>query len=77
VIVEKTQGMDCPGVAQFLLIHCYKQTTWEYSRVGFILNRVEFSIILVKYFTRRKEDSKSSGKNVIVLRAIKHESIRG
>jgi hypothetical protein len=41
------------------------------------LNRVEFSIILVKYFTRRKEDSKSSGKNVIVLRAIKHESIRG
>jgi hypothetical protein len=43
---------------------------------GFTLNRIEFSIIVVNYFTRRKEDSKSSGKNVIVLGAIKHESIR-
>ncbi len=43
---------------------------------SFILNSIKFSIILVKYFTRRKEDSKSSGKNVIVRRAIKRESIR-
>jgi hypothetical protein len=45
-------------------------------RKGFTLNRIEFSIIIVKYFTRRKEDSKSSGKNVIVPSAFKHETIR-
>jgi len=41
-----------------------------------MLNRVEFSIILVKYFTRGKEDSKSSGKNVIVPFALKRETIK-